>query len=524
MSARPVLIIGGGATGAGLARDLALRNVPSVLVEKKDINAGASGGNHGLLHSGARYIGTDPAAARECRREGRLLKKMAAECIEDVGGLFVAAPGDDENYVADFPNKCAECEIQVQPVDIAEARELEPSLSANLIAAYAVEDASLDPFRLSYNNVAQAAALGADIRIYSRVTGMDVSGRRIISVRVRDEVREQEEIFHPEIVVNATGAWADHVAAMVGAHIDMILSKGALLVTPRRLASRVINRLRKASDSDILVPGGTVSILGTTSIRVDDPDDIHPEIHEIDEIIREGAVMVPELETLRYIRAYCGVRPLVRSGEEDYDRDVSRGYYLIDHAADGIDNFITITGGKLTTYRLMAEMTADLVCHRLGVTAPCLTRTEPLPDHSAARWTEPGASAREAFRRKDASDLNICDCEMVPVGVVDDLIRTVRRQKEAVGMVDIQHRSRLGKGSCQGTFCSQRLVAHLYDSGTYQGEEGLPHIKEFVQERWRGQHPVLWDLHMAQADLQEAIQCGLLNLELAGAQPVKNGR
>ena len=102
-----VLIIGGGATGTGLARDLALRGVRCLLVEKRDINAGASGGNHGLLHSGARYIASDPAAARECRDEGSIIKRLAPQCVEDTGGLFVAVKGDDENYIADFADRCA---------------------------------------------------------------------------------------------------------------------------------------------------------------------------------------------------------------------------------------------------------------------------------------------------------------------------------------------------------------------------------------------------------------------------------
>ena len=98
-----VLIIGGGATGTGLARDLAIRGVQCILVEQKDINAGASGANHGLLHSGGRYVSSDPGSAKECRLEAELLKGLAPHCIEDTGGLFVAVEGDDEQYVADFP-------------------------------------------------------------------------------------------------------------------------------------------------------------------------------------------------------------------------------------------------------------------------------------------------------------------------------------------------------------------------------------------------------------------------------------
>ena len=96
-----VLIIGGGATGTGLARDLALRGLRVILAEKKDLNAGASGANHGLLHSGARYVHSDMEAAIECRKEGMILKQIAPQCIEETGGLFVAVPGDDEGRVGD---------------------------------------------------------------------------------------------------------------------------------------------------------------------------------------------------------------------------------------------------------------------------------------------------------------------------------------------------------------------------------------------------------------------------------------
>jgi glycerol-3-phosphate dehydrogenase len=149
-----VLIIGGGATGTGLARDLALRGVQCIVAEAWDINAGASGANHGLLHSGARYVSTDPTVTKECRQESELLKKLAPHCIENTGGLFVAVEGDDESYVADFPHLCSRCGIPVRALDIKDARELEPALSKNLIAAYTVDDATIDPFKLSLQNLA----------------------------------------------------------------------------------------------------------------------------------------------------------------------------------------------------------------------------------------------------------------------------------------------------------------------------------------------------------------------------------
>ena len=90
-----VLIIGGGVTGAGVMRDLALRGIHCMLIDKIDLCAGASGGNHGLLHSGARYVSTDVDAAIECRQENERLKRLAPQCIEATGGLFVGVEGDD---------------------------------------------------------------------------------------------------------------------------------------------------------------------------------------------------------------------------------------------------------------------------------------------------------------------------------------------------------------------------------------------------------------------------------------------
>jgi len=510
-----VLIIGGGATGTGLARDLALRGVACVLAEKQDINAGASGGNHGLLHSGARYIASDPAAAAECRRENLLLKKLAPHCIEDTGGLFVAVPGDEEAYIADFPGMCRASGIPCQGLSPVEAREMEPTLSEHTVAAFAVEDAAIDPFKLSLDNMADALRHGSRLMRFSQVIAIEARGGRVQTVRLRNTRNGRETTIRAEVVVNAAGAWAAQVAAMAGIEIRIRYSKGSLLVTHHRIGQRVINRLRRATDGDILVPGGTVSILGTTSVRSASPDVIYPEIAEVDHIIDEGAAMIPVLATTRYIRAYCGVRPLVSSGDEGDDRSVSRGFALIDHAegSPALENFITITGGKLTTYRLMAEKTADRVCRRLGLCRPCRTHLDPLPQTADARWTEPGLTPNLWFRQNNPKDMLLCECEMVPQSTVDQIVRSIRNQDGEPSLNAIGLRSRIGKGPCQGTFCSQRLAAYLYDCGELAGDQGLADLRSFLERRWRGQQPLLWDISLAQAELLEAMHSGLFGLE-----------
>jgi len=509
-----VLIIGGGITGVGLARDLALRGVHSILVERRDINAGASGANHGLLHSGARYVRSDPAAAVECRQENALLKRLAPHCIEDTGGLFVAVAGDDETYAAEFPADCERSGIGCRPISVAEARELEPVLSERLIAAFQVEDASVDPFHLSLDNIAEALELGSRVMLHTRVVGFRREGGRICTTHLVNDETGEEIAVEAEQVVNASGAWAREVAALAGIEVALVYSKGSLLITDQRLARRVINRLRPAADADILVPGGTVSILGTTSIRVDTLDRIVPTIAESDYIIDAAAAMVPALETTRYIRAYAGIRPLIASRGPGEDRTLSRGFALLDHTVEGIANFVSIVGGKLTTYRLMAEKTADLICIRLGVNRPCLTAVKPLKAFAVNQWTAAGLSPRLWMQTHRPDDLLLCECEMVPASAVDAVIEGIRRQGGAASLYAIGRRSRIGKGTCQGAFCGLRINAYLYDQGKLAGHQGLIDLRSFLNARWRGMRPILWDTALLQEELQEALHCGYLGLEL----------
>ena len=509
-----VLIIGGGATGTGLARDLALRGVQSILVEKGDLNSGASGANHGLLHSGGRYVASDPETAKECREEGKILKQVASNCIENTGGLFVAVEGDDEKYAADFPDLCSRCGIQARELDPKEARELEPALSPKVIAAYEVEDASIDPFMLSIANIDQALSLGCSLLCHTRVVGFECRDRRIRTAHLKNTETGEDIIVEAEQVVNATGAWAGEVAALAGISIDLLYSKGSLLITDNRITTRVVNRLRPSSDGDILVPGGTVSLLGTTSIRIDSLDDIRPTIEEMDNIIDQGAAAIPALKKIRYIRAYSGVRPLVASQSAGDDRSVSRSFALLDHARDGLENFATITGGKLSTYRYMAEKTADLVCTRMGVSKPCVTRTEPLPPSETSRWTEPGLAAKEWIKKGAPEDLILCECEMVPRSVVDRIVTSIREQGDRANLRGIGLRSRIGKGTCQGAFCGVRITAHMYDEGELHADEGLFDLRRFLNGRWKGIRPILWDGSLIQEELQEAMHCGLFGLEL----------
>ena len=144
-----VIIIGGGATGAGTARDCSRRGLRVLLVERFDISTGATGRNHGLLHSGARYAVTDQESAKECIKENMILRRIASHCVEETDGLFLTLPEDDIAYQAKFVEACSQAGIRAEIIDPKEALRLEPSANPSLVGAVRVPDGAVDPFRLT---------------------------------------------------------------------------------------------------------------------------------------------------------------------------------------------------------------------------------------------------------------------------------------------------------------------------------------------------------------------------------------
>ncbi|MCB1492148.1 MAG: anaerobic glycerol-3-phosphate dehydrogenase subunit A, partial [Rhodobiaceae bacterium] len=517
-----VLVIGAGATGAGVMRDLALRGISCILIDRSDLNAGASGGNHGLLHSGGRYAAADADTAAECRQEGDILKRTAPQVIDDCGGMFVAVKGDDEDFARRFPDACRAAGIRCEELTPDEAREREPVLAETVIAAYAVPDATIDPFRLVLENVEHARHLADSVYLpHTGVESFERAGDTITAVRCRN-LRDGSEVrIVARQIVNAGGAWAMEIARLAGcSDIDLMYSKGTLVVSNTRMSAGVINRLRLPGDGDILVPGGTVSLLGTSSQTVPEPGRARPTTAEVDRILSEGAQLMPALEQTRFIRAFSGVRPLLKApGAADDGRKASRGFGLFDHEDQGLSNFVTIAGGKLTTFRLMAEKVVDVVARRLGNTEPCKTATEPLPSGDAVRWTEPGQAARDWYQRGDPSDIILCECELVARSVVDSIVSSAPGAEDHMSLKAIAQRSRIGKGACQGAFCSMRVTSHLYDAGIYDSADGLRLMRDFITERYRGVRPVLWGGQLPQMELAEILHCGLAGLDLSPPPP-----
>ena len=385
MDAAHVIVVGGGGTGGALAHDLALRGLAVTLLERGELTSGTTGRHHGLLHSGARYAVNDPESAVECIAENRVLRRIAPGSFEENGGLFVALTDEDMDYRPSFLAGCAACGIPTRELTPVEAVGLEPGLNPALKAAVWVPDATMDAMRLPLRFFATAQQGGARLRPFTEVTSLLHAGRRVTGVAVRDRLTGREGELGADLVVNATGPWCERLAAMAGAAVPVQPSPGVLLALAGRLCDLVVNRLHAAADGDIVLPQRALSIVGTSAWTVEDPDDLEVPEEHVQAMYREGAKLVPAVATAAERATWSAARPLIgATGGGTGGRGLSRTFKCFDHAAtDGVEGFVTITGGKATTLRAMAEATADLVCAKLGVDAPCRTRDTVLAPHTA---------------------------------------------------------------------------------------------------------------------------------------------
>lgn len=524
-----VIIIGGGATGAGIARDCALRGLRVTLVERHDIATGATGRNHGLLHSGARYAVTDGESARECISENRILRRIARHCIEPTNGLFITLPEDDLAWQQTFISACQQAGIETRQLSPAEALRIEPTVNPTLLGAVQVPDGTIDPFRLTAANMLEAREHGATILTGCEITGLIRRGERVCGVEFYDHQQRERRTLYAGVVVNAAGIWGQRIAEYADLRIAMFPAKGSLLILDHRINRQVINRCRKPADADILVPGDTISLIGTTSehIPYDEIDDNRVTTAEVDTLLREGEKLAPVLGRTRVLRAYSGVRPLVASDDDPSGRSVSRGIVLLDHAErDGMEGFITITGGKLMTYRLMAEWATDAVCRKLGNSVPCSTADTPLPgsteppEVTVKKIISLPAPLRGSalYRHGDRTPAwlgdtrqhrsLICECEMVTAGEVQYAVENLAVNS----LLDLRRRTRIGMGTCQGELCACRAAGLLQRFNITTPAQSLTQLSDFLNERWKGVQPIAWGDALRESEFTRWVYLGLCGL------------
>ena len=534
MEKAAVIVIGGGATGVGILRDLAMRGVDVLLVEKRDLVNGASSRYHGLLHSGARYAVKDQEAAKECIEENQILRRIGKSCVEASGGMFIRLDSDDPDFEGKWVDGCKASGIEAIPITLEEAHLLEPHLSPHVVSAYKVPDAAIDGFRMSWQNVESAKRYGGRIKTYTEVIKILSQNGQIQGIRVRDYFTKEEYDISCDILVNAAGAWCEKIAQLAGLEVPVQPDKGTLLAFNQRITSHVVNRLHKPSDGDIFVPHGSITILGTTSMSIPDPEDTSTAREEVEKLLKVGEQTFEHLRDFRLLRAFAGSRPLYSPGGAK-GRGASRGFVILDHAKEGQSGMMTIVGGKFTTYRLMAERITDQICEKLNVKAVCRTAEEPLvpevpeQQRKAARKYFPSfgtdlAATRlgpERFERlvgrlerEPEKREIVCECENVTLAEIEEIAADLNSHT----INDVRRRTRMGMGTCQGNFCALRGAALFAKYGrNEESKDSLAQMSQFLQGRWKGIRPVLLGRSLRETEMTRALY--ELSFNINGGRP-----
>jgi glycerol-3-phosphate dehydrogenase len=398
------------------------------------------------------------------------------------------------------------------------------------------EEYFIDPFRLCMLQALDARRRGADIRTYCEVTDIKKAANNMITVQFFNRLTAEKESAGAKTVVNAGGPWADKIAGLLGAHLELRLNKGAHVILDRRVVN--VGIIARAVDGRTiyLFPHENTVLLGTTALDTwEDPDTLVASYDEIEYLLKSMEWVVPSIREARIIRTMEGARPLVPQWKIPEGK-VTRGYQVVDHASEGMDGFLSFTGGKLVMCRHMAEAATDMVCKKLGKDVKCTTHTEPLSGNEAsvdvltlAAQYNLSRHAVERLRARRGTELGkvleltrdhpewlstICACEPV----IEAEIRYAIREEFPQTLNDLRRRVRLGTGPCQGTLCTFKAAAILADELELSAEQFQLEILDYLAERWKGKRPPMRGEQLSQEEVVQGIYACVANLDRPDAR------
>ncbi|HEV2954089.1 MAG TPA: glycerol-3-phosphate dehydrogenase/oxidase [Candidatus Dormibacteraeota bacterium] len=522
-----VIVIGGGITGAGVARDLARRGLSVLILEKDDWGGGTSGGSSWMIHGGPRYLEFDwRTTQRSCEDAGKIVT-AARHLVHRVVFLLPILPG--AKHGLEQMETAMEVYDRYQPLkhsnaharlSAAQARELEPALAPEVVGAVTMEEWGVDPHRLTWVNVLDAIEHGARALNHSRVEGLLVDGGTVHGVRYRAADGSRAEA-RARAVVNAAGPWSAQIAAMGRAEVKLRPAKGIHIIYDRRISNFAIESEAIDGRSLLCVPHGAFTLLGTTDDDFQgDPDEAEVSEEEVDYLLQGFARVLPDIRAFRPVRSTVAVRPTLHRWRP-YEDDLSRAYRVIDHGENtsgGPVGLISIVGGKLSMYRQMAEETSDAVCRQLGIQSACTT-VEPLPGNeseaptpaaiadrlgisllSGARALSRHGTRVEAALTGAGTSRVLCRCEALTEA---ELIYCARNEM-VTGLDDAFRRCGLASGPCAGGGCLSRAAQVLgMELGWSQGQR-IEAVEDFLRRAWPKRQPVLGPAGWAQEELDYA--------------------
>lgn len=375
-----VLVVGGGINGAGIARDAAMRGLKVAVVEKGDFASGTSSKSSKLIHGGLRYLEHFHfRLVRDACRERDRLRKLAPHLVRPMAFLFPVYRGDPVGLIM--------LELGMVTYDLLAAfrnihphrfltrgrvGDLEPALkSQGLKGAALYYDCWTNDARLTLETILGAHQEGAIVANYVEILQFLKSGSRIVGAEIADQITGARYEVSATVVVNAAGPWLDQIRRLddPGAANVLRLTKGVHIIVPRdRVRNQHAIVARSPADKRILfvIPWEDRTLVGTTDTDFDgSADEVRPEPADIRYLLDTANEYFPtaKLGESDVVSAYAGLRPLVASNGAKDPSEVGREEKIFTSSS----GLISLGGGKLTTYRLLAREVVDLVFAATGV-------------------------------------------------------------------------------------------------------------------------------------------------------------
>jgi glycerol-3-phosphate dehydrogenase len=423
-----VAVIGGGITGAGIALDAASRGLTVALIEKRDFASGTSSRSSKLIHGGLRYLEQFQfSLVREALEERATLKEMAPHLSEPLAFLVPVYGAGTRSPLGASKAKLRLglwlYDLLAGRKNIAhhrwlgrdEALKVAPRLeSKNLRGGFLYYDCLTDDARLVIEVIKTAARHGAVVANYARACGLVKTGNRITGVAVEDALDKRRFNLNARIVVNATGVWSDEIARLANAQSRNHLrpSKGIHIVLPsEKFSNRAAVLIPSLGEQRFLfvIPWQGRTVIGTTDTDyAGDLNEPRAESEEITRVMASAARYFPGagVSIDDVISSYAGLRPLV-GGDDKSTKELSRKEEIFENES----GLISIIGGKLTTWRRMAERVVDLVVSKLERSGRSITASIHLANSASL-----AGNLKEAARAATEFD--------VPVAIVEHLMQS----------------------------------------------------------------------------------------------------
>ncbi len=537
-----LIIVGGGVNGCGIARDAAIRGLKVLLVEKRDLSAGATGGCSGMIHGGARYMLYDIGTTKKSCVDSGYIQACAPHMLFRIPFLI---PVSNRSFVARVVAEATETYFEAydlfQPykngkrhtrLTREEALAIEPGLSKSVDGAVTMDEYGIDPFRLCTATALSAAEHGAVIRNHTEVLTFIRDGDAVTGVRLEDYRTGRNYEEYARAVFVTCGPWNPQVLAKAGIGLKLRQGKGVHLILDRRVVNTGV--LCDAADGRqiFIIPHDNGAIVGTTDDDFyGDLDNLTVTEDEIEYLLQGVERSFPQVREARITRVMVGVRPTLWAWHRNEDK-LSRDHEIVDHGLrDGVKNVFSMSGGKLAAFRVMSEQAVDVIEKAIGVShVPCTTHKVPLaggerrldlsrmagegpfPEFVVSRiHFRHGARTEkivEIARKEPHLQTMVCPCEPVTGAEI-----TYSCRSEWAGKLsDVRRRTRLGTGPCQGMRCSLEASCILARETGLDGKRQLEELGDFVFNRFKGKFPVLEGDQLAQEELHMGVHFASLNL------------